>query len=132
MSLGYIRDVKLSFVDSEAAIRSSLADQGFGVLTEIDVSAVLKKKLDVDMPQYKILGACHPPTAYQALTADPEIGLLLPCNVTLALNDDGTTRISAIRAATMMQVVENVDIEELASEIDTKLQTAVDAIAGKD
>ncbi len=132
MSLGYYRDVELSFEESEARIRSSLADQGFGVLTEIDVSATLKEKLDADMAPYKILGACHPPTAYQALTANPEIGLLLPCNVTLALNDDGTVRVSAIRATTMMKVVDNEDVEALAAEIDTKLQAAVDGLAGRE
>ena len=132
MSLGYFRDVKLSFEEAETQVRASLADQGFGVLTEIDVSATLKEKLDVDMAPYKILGACHPPTAYRALTANPEIGLLLPCNVTLALNADGTVRVSAIRAAKMMQLVENDEIEALAAEIDTKMQAAVDALVGKE
>lgn len=132
MSLGYFRDVEMSFEESEARIRSSLADQGFGVLTEIDVSATLKEKLDADMAPYKILGACHPPTAYQALTANPEIGLLLPCNVTLALNDNGTVRVSAIRATTMMKVIDNEDVQALAAEIDTKLQAAVDGLAGEE
>ena len=81
MKVGYYRDVQLTFEEAESRVRTALQEQGFGVLTEIDVKATLKKKLDVDFRPYKILGACHPPSALKALSIVPEIGLLLPWTI---------------------------------------------------
>ena len=97
-------------------------------MTEIDVRATLKKKLDVDFQPYKILGACHPPSAFQALSAAPEIGLLLPCNVTVSRNDDGSTRIGAINAGEMFKIIEKPELEDLAKDISAMLEKAINAV----
>ena len=109
MRLGYHRDVDLTMEEAESRLRTALQGQGFGVLTEIDVRATMKKKLDIEFRPYKILGACHPPSALEALSTEPEIGLLLPCNVTVSLNNDHTVRIAAIDAEQMLGVVAELD-----------------------
>ena len=98
MNYGYKRTVELSFEEVDDRIRSSLEEQGFGVLTEIDVKNTLKKKLDKDFQKYTILGACNPPLAFEALEDEQAIGLLLPCNVVLWENEDSSTTIAAIDA----------------------------------
>jgi len=128
MTLGYHRDVQLSMEEAESRIRAALQDRGFGVLTEIDVQATLKKKLDVDFPPYKILGACHPASAFKALSAVPEIGLLLPCNVTVSLNDDGTVRVAAVDAEVMLGVVDRPDLALVAADVSGWLRAAIDAV----
>ena len=128
MTLGYHRDVQLSMEEAESRIRAALQDRGFGVLTEIDVQATLKKKLDVDFPPYKILGACHPASAFKALSAVPEIGLLLPCNVTVSLNDDGTVRIAAVDAEVMLGVVDRPDLALVAADVSGWLRAAIDSV----
>ena len=128
MAIGYSRDLQLTMEEAETRIRVRLQEQGFGILTEIDVTSTFKKKLDVDYKPYKILGACHPQSAYQALTADEEIGLLLPCNITLSQNDDGTVKLSAIDANQMFKIIDQPGIEELAGEVTLKLRAAVDAV----
>lgn len=128
MTLGYHRDVQLSMEEAESRIRAALQDRGFGVLTEIDVQATLKKKLDVDFPPYKILGACHPASAFKALSAVPEIGLLLPCNVTVSQNDDGTVRVAAVDAEVMLGVVDRPDLALVAAEVSGWLRAAIDSV----
>ncbi|UCD36997.1 MAG: DUF302 domain-containing protein [Fidelibacterota bacterium] len=128
MKLGYHRDVELPLEEAESRVRAALQEQGFGVLTEIDVRATLKKKLDVDFRPYKILGACHPPSALKALSTVPEIGLMLPCNVTVSLNDDGTVRVAAVDAEAMLGVVERQELAEVAAEVNRSLQKAIDSI----
>ena len=96
--------------------------EGFGVLTEIDVKATLKKKLDVDFRKYIILGACNPPFAYRALKAEPNVGLLLPCNVVVQERGDGAVEVSAIDPVAAMQVVDNDELGSVASEIREKLR----------
>ncbi len=128
MTLGYHRDVQLSMEEAESCIRTALQDRGFGVLTEIDVQATLKKKLDVDFPPYKILGACHPASAFKALSAVPEIGLLLPCNVTVSLNDDGTVRVAAVDAEVMLGVVDRPDLALVAADVSGWLRAAIDSV----
>lgn len=128
MTLGYYRDVQLSMEEAESRIRAALQDRGFGVLTEIDVQATLKKKLDVDFPQYKILGACHPASAFKALSAVPEIGLLLPCNVTVSLNDDGTVRVAAVDAEVMLGVADRPELASVAADVNGWLRAAIDSV----
>jgi len=128
MKPGYHRDVELSFEEAESRVRATLQEQGFGVLTEIDVKATLKKKLDVDFRPYKILGACHPSSAFKALSIIPEIGLLLPCNVTVSRNDDGTIRVAAVDAEAMLGVVGEPELTPVAAEINGRLRSAIDAV----
>ncbi len=128
MKIGYHRDVQLRFEEAESRMRATLQEQGFGVLTEIDVKATLKTKLGVDFPAYKILGACHPSSAFKALSAVPEIGLLLPCNVTVSQNDDGTVRIAAVDTEMLLGVVERPELAPVAADINGWLRAAIDAV----
>ena len=128
MNYGYKRTVKLSFEDVDNRIRSSLEEQGFGVLTEIDVKNTLKKKLDKDFQKYTILGACNPPLAFEALEDEQAIGLLLPCNVVLWENEDFSTTIAAIDADKMMTIVKNNQLYNLAKKVNTLLKKAVDNV----
>ncbi len=130
MSYGYSKTVGLSYEDALTRVEEELKERGFGILTEIDVKATLKKKLDKDMNNYKILGACNPPFAHQAIEMEQEIGLLLPCNVLVYTNDDNETVVSAIDANKMLSVVgDDERIQEVASEVSKRLQEAVDAVA---
>lgn len=113
--------VALAPMDAEAAIRAALADQGFGVLTEIDVAAVFRAKLGVDRPFLKILGACNPGFAQRALQLDPSVSLLLPCNVVVEAIDSGT-RISAVDPLGLMA---DERFRELADEVSAGLRAAV-------
>jgi len=117
----------LDMDEAEGAIRSALADQGFGILTEIDVAATLKAKLDVDRTPLKILGACNPHLAHQALTLDPDAALVLPCNVVLEATSSGTT----ITAADPHDIMTNPELRHLADEAAAKLRAAIDAITGQ-
>tara|TARA_B100000929_G_scaffold45869_1_gene32588 strand:+ start:1499 stop:1885 length:387 start_codon:yes stop_codon:yes gene_type:complete len=128
MNYGYQRTVQLSFEDADNRIRETLEENGFGVLTEIDVKNTLKKKLDKDFQKYTILGACNPPLAFEALSDEQAIGLLLPCNVVLWENEDLSTTIAAIDANKMMTIVENNHLFSLANKVNTLLQKAVDNV----
>ena len=114
-----------SFDDAVARVREELAAEGFGVLTEIDVQATLRAKLDVEMEPYLILGACNPPLAHQALGVDPELGALLPCNVVVYVQD-GETHVSAIDAERMLSIVGNDALLPIAEQVRTKLAAVVD------
>jgi len=127
-SYGLTKKVDLSFEEAEAKVRESLKAQGFGVLTEIDVKATLKAKLNVDFRKYKILGACNPPFAHKALTAEIEIGLLLPCNVIVYEDDAGATHVSAIDPASAMSMVTNRELESVAGQVREKLVEVVESI----
>lgn len=113
------------FDEALSRITSALADQGFGVLTEIDFSGTMKKKLDKDMGRYRILGACHPASAWEAYQAEPAIGLMLPCNVVVAEGDDGVT-VSAVDPAAMFDVVEADGIQAVADDVRTRLTAAIE------
>lgn len=117
--------VNLSPADAEAAVREALGAQGFGVLTEIDVAATLKAKLDVDRPPMKILGACNPTLAHQALQIDPSASLLLPCNVVVEASDGGT-KVSAVDPHELM---DDPRFANLADEAATRLKAAIEAVA---
>jgi uncharacterized protein (DUF302 family) len=116
--------VNLTPEDAEAAIRAALADQGFGVLTEIDVAAVFHAKLGLDRPFLKILGACNPGFAQRALDLDPTVSLLLPCNVVVEAVDVGTK----ISAADPLELMADPRFSELGGEVSTRLRAAVDAV----
>ncbi len=125
---GISRKVNMSWEEALGKTREALAKEGFGILTEIDVQATLKKKLDKEFNRYIILGACNPPYAYQALTVEPEIGLLLPCNVIVYVNDKGETIVSAIDPAVAMSMVDNPALALVAKEVKEKLQKVVESL----
>jgi uncharacterized protein (DUF302 family) len=126
--LGFKVQLQGDFDEVEVRVREALAAHGFGVLTEIDVKETLKKKLDVDFRPYKILGACNPPLAYRALTAVPDVGLMLPCNVTLSANDAGTIEVSIIDPIIMLSVGDLPQLKPVADEAGEKLQRVVDVL----
>jgi len=128
MKYGYERNVKMGMEEAEEKVRATLQSQGFGVLTEIDVKTTFKKKLNIDFKPYKILGACNPTIAYEALTEEPEIGLLLPCNIVIWGNEDGSVTVSAIDARKMLSVTGRDDLEELSNQVNSSLRAAIDSI----
>jgi uncharacterized protein (DUF302 family) len=128
MAYNFTKEVDLSFDEAIIKVTEELQKEGFGVLTEIDVKSTLKKKLNVDYKNYKILGACNPPLAYKALSADPEIGLLLPCNVIVFENEQGNTTVSAIDAKAMLNIVQRDDILPIAEEVNKKLQMVIERV----
>ena len=115
------------FEDIDARTRAALADQGFGVLTEIDVKATMKKKLDVDMQSYRILGACNPNMAHQAIGMEPNIGAMLPCNVILRQLENGV-QVSAIDPVASMQAIDNDELKGVAGQVRGMLSDVVAAI----
>ena len=119
------KTLDLSYEDAVEKTRAALADEGFGILTEIDVKATLKKKLDEDFRKYIILGACNPPYALRALNLETEIGLFLPCNVIVYEADGGGTVVSAIDPLVMMGMTDNPELGELAKEVRLKLETVM-------
>ncbi len=124
----FARTLEIDFETAIARVTEALKQEGFGVLTEIDVSATLKKKLDVDFRPYRILGACNPPFAYRALQAEPHIGLMLPCNVVVQDAGDGKVTISAIDPLASMAAVHNDSLGEVATQVRAKLQHAIDSL----
>ena len=117
--------LKGDFETVTSRVREELAKEGFGVLTEIDVRATMKKKLDVDFHPYLILGACNPPYAYQALQAEDRIGTMLPCNVIVQEKVPGTIEVSAVDPVASMQAVQNPALGGVAEEIRNKLKSVV-------
>ena len=128
-SYGYTKTLPgLSFEEAEKRVTEALKAEGFGVLTEIDVRATLKAKLGVDFRPYKILGACNPPLAHRALTGEPLIGLLLPCNVVVFEEEDGRAAVSIGKPREMFKIVANPALEGLAGEVDARLQRVFAAL----
>jgi len=127
-NFGFGKPVDLDFDEAIDTVTDELGKEGFGVLTEIDVSATLKKKLDKDMPPYRILGACNPTLAHQAVTAVPEIGLLLPCNVLVRQEEDGQVRVSFMDPESVLGLVDNPGVEPLAVQVKEKLQRVLAAL----
>jgi len=125
-------NVKVSggFDQAVQRVTEELMKEGFGVLTEIDVKATLKKKLDIDHKPYKILGACNPKLAHQALSADPDIGLLLPCNVVVREEDDGSITVAFMDPAAVLKLVEKEGVAALAEEVLGRLKRVAAALAG--
>jgi uncharacterized protein (DUF302 family) len=119
----------MSYEEAVERITAALKGEGFGVLTEIDVQATLKAKLGVDFRRYVILGACNPPLAHRALSAEREIGLLLPCNVIVYEQDDGQTVVSALNPMVALGVVDNPALADVAAEVTQKLKGVIDGLA---
>ncbi len=128
MAYTFSRTLDADLTTAEERTRAALSDEGFGVLTEIDIQATLKKKLDADVAGYKILGACHPPLAHQAMQAEPRIGAMLPCNVILRDVGDGQTEVSAIDPVASMAAVENDALGDVAGEVRDRLRRVVAAL----
>ncbi|MFN2163134.1 MAG: DUF302 domain-containing protein [Candidatus Promineifilaceae bacterium] len=126
--LGYKVKLQGEFDEVEARVRQALLEQGFGILTEINVKDTFKKKLDVDFRPYKILGACNPPLAHRALTAVPDAGLLLPCNVTLSQEGENTIEVAIIDPMIMLSVGQLPELQPVADEAAERLQRVVAAL----
>lgn len=128
MSYYYSKKCDYPFQQSRERVIEELKKEGFGVLTEIDVKATLKKKLDVDFRPYTILGACNPPFAYKALLAEAMIGTMLPCNVIVQETGDGKTEVAAVDPVASMQSVENENLGAVAATVREKLRTVIDRV----
>jgi uncharacterized protein (DUF302 family) len=128
MSYYLSKTVETSFDETLKRVVSALKDEGFGVLTEIDVQGTLKKKLNVEFRKYRILGACNPPFAYQALQAEDKIGVLLPCNVIVQETTDGSVEVSAMDPSEAMAIVENADLEDVAEQVRLRLKRVLGSL----
>lgn len=128
MSYFFSKTLDVGFDEAIRRATEALKAQGFGVLTEIDVAATLKTKIGVDFRPYRILGACNPKLAHEALTAEPDIGLMLPCNVVVQDAGAGKTKVSAIDPVASMMAVENPRLREAATHVRGLLRAAIDAI----
>ncbi len=128
---GITVSVDRPYADTVQAVRAALGEQGFGVLTEIDIAATLKEKLDVDVPPQVILGACNPPLAHRALQTEGDIGLLLPCNVVVRAGDDGRTVVAALDPDAMVGLTGNEGLRPVADDAGARLRAALDALTGE-
>ncbi|MEZ4702640.1 MAG: DUF302 domain-containing protein [Rhodothermales bacterium] len=128
MSYYFSKTLAMPLADAVEHVTAELKKEGFGVLTDIDIQATLKKKLDVDFRPYRILGACNPPFAHQALLAEPHIGLMLPCNVIVQETTPGQTDVSAVDPIASMQAIANPALQTVAEEVQRRLKTVIDRL----
>jgi uncharacterized protein (DUF302 family) len=128
MKYYFSKTIAESFDNAIQKVTEALKAEGFGILTEIDIKATLKKKLDVDFYNYKILGACNPPFAYKALLAEDKIGTMLPCNVIVQEKVAGQVEVSAVDPAASMQAIENEELADIATEIRARLQKVIEQL----
>jgi uncharacterized protein (DUF302 family) len=126
MDYYFSKTISDSFDNAVQKVTEDLKTEGFGILTEIDIKATLKKKLDVDFYNYKILGACNPPFAYKALLAEDKIGIMLPCNVIVQEKTAGQVEVSAVDPSATMLSIENKDLQAIATEIRNKLKKVIE------
>ena len=128
MSYYKAKKVDYNFEEAIEKVTGELKEEGFGILTEIDVKETLKKKLDVDFRKYKILGACNPPYAHKALEAENKIGTMLPCNVIVQETEDGKVEVAAVNPMESMKAVQNDQLGEIASEITERLNRVIEKL----
>lgn len=128
MSYYFCKTLDMPFEDALARVAEELGKEGFGVLTEIDVKATLKKKLNADFRNYRILGACNPPYAYEALKAEDKIGTMLPCNVIVQDVGQGRAEVAAVDPVASMQAIQNPALEATAGEVRARLKKVVDSV----
>jgi len=128
MKYYYSTTVDAGFDEAVERVTEELKKEGFGILTEIDVKETLKKKLDVDFRPYRILGACNPPFAYEALQAEPNIGAMLPCNVIVQQLEDGKVEVAAVDPIASMSAVENPALASVAEKVQAKLKKVIDSL----
>lgn len=130
MNIALATALQIAFDDAVKRTRDALAEQGFGVLTEIDVKSTLKEKLGQDIEEYLILGACSPPLAHRAVTANRQIGLLLPCNVVVRADPDraDTVHVEAMNPQLMVQVTDDAKLVPIAADVASRLQTVIDSL----
>ncbi|MDX1672944.1 MAG: DUF302 domain-containing protein [Balneolaceae bacterium] len=129
MSYYFTKKLSASFDEAIEKVTEELENEGFGILTEIDVKETLKKKLDQDIYKYKILGACNPPLAYQALQVEDKIGAMLPCNVIVQEKEEGEVEISAVDPVASMQAVNNKDLEDVARDVRGRLEKVIRSLS---
>lgn len=125
---GFGKTVDFSFAQAIDRVTHALQEEGFGILSDIDVAAALKKKLNKDIPPYRILGACNPPLADRAIAAEPSIGLLLPCNVVVREDGTGAVHVEFMNTDAVLQLVDKPGITELASEVRQRLERVMTAV----
>lgn len=128
MEYYFSKTITETFDNTILKVTEALKAEGFGILTEIDIKATLKKKLDVDFYNYKILGACNPPFAYKALLAEDKIGTMLPCNVIVQEKVAGQVEVSAVDPSASMLSIENKDLQAIATEIRTRLKKVIESL----
>ncbi|MEX0815231.1 MAG: DUF302 domain-containing protein [Dongiaceae bacterium] len=128
MTYHFSKTLRMPFDAAVERVTAALQREGFGILTEIDVKATLKKKLDVDFRNYRILGACNPPLAHQALQLEDKIGTMLPCNVVVQETGAGTIEVSAVDPVASMQAIDNPRLQGVAETVRAKLKAVVDGL----
>ena len=129
MEYSYSKSINLSFKDVEIKVRETLLDVGFGILTEINIKDAFKTKLDLEYKNYKILGACNPPLAHEAINYDEMIGILMPCNILLIDNEDGTTKVVFPNTKSILDITDNKDMMDLSIKVDNLLKGAFNEIS---
>jgi uncharacterized protein (DUF302 family) len=125
---GFGKKVQRTFDDALARVIQALQTEGFGVLSDIDVAATMKKKLDRDLPPYRILGACNPPLAYRAISAEPSIGLLLPCNVVVRQDAQGAVHVEFMDPSAVLDMVDAPEVSAVAEEVKQRLERVMAAV----
>lgn len=128
MSYFFSKKIDTPFEEAIELTTQKLSSEGFGVLTEIDIKSTLKKKINVDTNKYHILGACNPPSAYEAIQNEPHIGLMLPCNVIVREDEEGDVEVAAIDPVASMQAVENPGLGKIAEDVRNRLKKVIDSL----
>ncbi len=128
MSYYFSKILSVSFEEAISKVTDELKKEGFGILTDIDVKETLKKKLNVDFRKYRILGACNPPFAYQALQAEDKIGTMLPCNVVVQEHTEGKVEVAAVDPVASMKAIENPKLRDVAGQVQAKLKRVIDSL----